>query len=99
MNNRQAALIAASSLEANPIKASRTARLLSAWLDELDLAQEEQRLPITWDVLAKAVDAGADLELVQRSPIVKIRSVDDRAVVELANGRSYTWYGSWSRDS
>lgn len=99
MNNRQAALIAASNLETNTLRAIYTSRLLSAWLDELDSAQEEQRLPIAWDVLAKAVDAGADLELAQRSPIVKIRSVDDRAVVELANGRSYTWYGSWSRDS
>ncbi|MFS0731048.1 hypothetical protein ABC270_13340 [Curtobacterium sp. 1P10AnD] len=72
--------------------------MLAAWLEELDLAHDEGRLPLTFELVTKAIEAGSDLELAQRSPIVKIWTADDRPVVGLADGRSYTWYGSWSRN-
>jgi hypothetical protein len=97
MNNRQAALIAASSLTTTVTAATRQARLLTVWLDELDAAETEKRLPTDFNIVARAVEASSKLEQAQDSPVVRFHFDGDRPTVDLASDQSYEWYGSWSR--
>lgn len=97
MNNRQAALIAASALTSSIPAAIHQTRLLRVWLDELDAAEAEKRRPAEFEVVARAVEASPKLEQAQGSPVSSFDFSGERPAVDLANGHGYEWYGSWSR--
>jgi hypothetical protein len=100
MNNRQAALIAATGLESTPEDAVSTARFLAAWLNEMDAAEIEGRLPLDPEVVRLAVEKGRDLEILASSPIVAVEGHGSTPLVRLLDGKTYRWFGSsWSRES
>ncbi|QQD76924.1 hypothetical protein I8920_03965 [Curtobacterium sp. YC1] len=96
MNNRQAALIAASSLAGEPQEIAARARLWTLWLNELDDAASEARMPVDFERFAFAVRESAALEHRHASPVALVLLHQGMPVVVLEDDETYQYEkGRW----
>jgi hypothetical protein len=91
VNNRQAALVAASTAGLEGPDLERRVRILELWLDELDRAQAGKRAPLPLTVIETAMERADELLRFGHGVVVRIVQNEGNPVVELSDGETYVW--------
>ncbi len=96
MNNRQAALIAATSRGTNDQALDLQVRIFEFWLDEQERAREAQEHPQSIEWVTSAMEAVQNLERTVGEPVTELRSNESNPVATLAGGDTYQFtQGRW----
>ncbi|WIB31427.1 hypothetical protein [Curtobacterium sp. MCSS17_005] len=96
MNNRQAALIAATSRGTNDQGLDLQVRIFEFWLDEQERAHEARKHPRSIGWVTSAIEAVQDLERTAGEPMTELRSKENDPVAVLAGGDTYQFtQGRW----